>query len=236
MKEAIEKIVSMAGIQVVEGAGRPYRNDTMAALPRPLNQPVTVNMHTLSGLCDYLTHDIDHDVAKMGVLVGSHEHAMVVTDTIGDFNQRFFMADAKPYVGRQFKFGQYVDPEQFIVDVQSCFVQDDTTAALLKIIGNLQSEQVATVVDDGVSQQVTAKAGVARVSNVVLPNPVVLRPFSSFQEIEQPARRFVLRVRRGASLPEIALFESSDEQWKLAAVKSIKEYITANAPGVLVLA
>ena len=105
--------------------------------------------------------------------------------------------------------------------------QDVTTAAILQIVGNLRAEAVQVVADDGVSQQVTTKAGVARVENVTVPNPVGLRPYRTFQEIEQPASQYVLRMRRegGNGLPSIALHEVLDDQWRFKAVQQIKKFL-----------
>lgn len=235
LEKAINRLVQL-GNPIAQAHGRAYRGDTLAPLPSPITKPDMMNMHTLSGFCAFIMNE--KDLHGCTVLVGGNDHVSYVGDIAGDFNQRLIYADTKPFIGAQFRFGQYHDPETFIVGLQSCFVQDEMTANVLKVVGNLQSEQVQTVVDDGVSQQVAAKAGIARVANIVLPNPVLLRPFRTYQEVEQPVSRFVLRAKRGdaGQMPTLALFETGDEQWKLAAVKSIKEYVTANAPGVLVLA
>lgn len=59
------------------------------------------------------------------------------------------------------------------------------------------------MVDDGVSQVATARSGVASVGKVVVPNPISLRPYRTFLEVEQQESDFVFRMHEG---PKLALF------------------------------
>lgn len=95
---------------------------------------------------------------------------------------------------------------------------------MLKLVGNVKEEAVNTIGDDGVSQSVVAKMGVATVGNVKVPNPVLLKPYRTFVEVEQPESNFIFRMRKG---PECALFEADGGAWKLEAIDNIKEYLTA---------
>lgn len=239
LKEAIEKICELKTAKTFVVNGTTYSDQDLIEMdsPDPVAEPMQV--HTLGGFVDYVKSNFDVPTDdKYAAFIYSHAKVVLKSALFGEFRQRQVLMVAEPFKATGFRFGHYQDTEQFIVGLQSCFVQDEVTAAILKVIGNLQSENVATVVDDGVSQQVTARAGVARVANVTLPNPVMLRPFRTFQEIEQPVSRFVLRVQRGdeGGLPEVALFESDDCQWQLEAVKSIKKYLNDNAKDLLVFA
>jgi hypothetical protein len=119
-------------------------------------------------------------------------------------------------------FERFQNVEAFNILLQSCFVPNDHRAALLSVVGNIQEQNVNTVGDDGTSQQVTAKTGIATVSNVVLPNPVDLKPFRTFVEIEQPQSQFIFRMQSG---PTAALFEADGGAWKLDAIEAIKNYL-----------
>lgn len=93
--------------------------------------------------------------------------------------------------------------------------------------------------DDGVTQTVTAKQGVAFVQEVAVPNPVTLAPYRSFPEISQVESEFVLRVRAGRSegeLPTIALFEADGGRWQLEAVRRVKDYLKQRVGGIPVIA
>ena len=58
--------------------------------------------------------------------------------------------------------------------------------------------------------------------NILDPNPVTLRPYRTFNEVEQPASQFVFRINKLANL---ALFEADGGKWKLEAVESIANYL-----------
>jgi hypothetical protein len=78
--------------------------------------------------------------------------------------------------------------------------------------------------DDGVSQAIQAKVGVATVATVQVPNPVVLAPFRTFVEVDQPESELIFRMQNG---PRCALFEADGGAWKLTAMRNIKDYLHA---------
>lgn len=103
--------------------------------------------------------------------------------------------------------------------LQSSFVDNKDRNLLLKVTGNVKDEAVKSVGDNGVSQAVTIKTGVASVSDVVVPNPVTLAPFRTFQEVEQPESKFIFRMKDG---PSAALYEADGGAWRNEAMKNIK--------------
>ena len=84
---------------------------------------------------------------------------------------------------------------------------------------------IAQYGDDGVSQKATIKTGIASKGEVLVPNPVKLRPYRTFLEVEQPESAFVFRMRDDNGRVECALFGADGGAWKNAAMKSIKEYL-----------
>jgi hypothetical protein len=93
----------------------------------------------------------------------------------------------------------------------------------------LRSERVEDVEDDGISQLTSVRSGIARVENgVKLPNPVELRPYRTFANIEQPLSKFVFRMKDApekGGKPSFGLFEASGGAWQLEAIAAIKVYL-----------
>jgi hypothetical protein len=118
-----------------------------------------------------------------------------------------------------------MDLEAFIIQLQAKFVQDANSEAILKLVSNIKDENVTTNQDDGFSQMVTVRQGPAMVSEVKVPNPVTLRPFRTFQEVEQPESPFIFRLRGGQGDPTAALFEADGGQWKLVAIQTVADYL-----------
>lgn len=79
--------------------------------------------------------------------------------------------------------------------------------------------------DDGVSQKTTIKSGIANKTDVIVPNPVKLRPYRTFAEIEQPQSSYVFRIQDSDRGPSFKLVEADGGLWKNATMKKIKDYL-----------
>jgi hypothetical protein len=96
------------------------------------------------------------------------------------------------------------------------------------LVGNLAAETSVTFEDDGVTQRVTAKTGVARIANVGVPRIVSLRPYRTFQDLDQqPEGKFLLRIRKEGNSPTIALFAADGQMWGNKAIGLCKSYLEA---------
>jgi hypothetical protein len=231
IKEAIDKILSLGESKEQTINERTYANGPNGIVPIKPPKAETLTINTLTGIVDYgvpprhMIHVVDNKCVN------------VIDDTFSDLwltRSTYLTAIHESPV---FKFGQWFDNESFIIAIQSLFVQDENTAAILKIVGNIKEEAVNQFNDDGVTQAVTVKQGITRVELSPVPNPVTLRPYRTFMEIEQPASTFVLRMQAGkGSAPSCALFEADGRMWRLEAIKSIKVWLTENIHGVKIIA
>lgn len=132
--------------------------------------------------------------------------------------QKFMTAE---WAGNKFPFGQFMDAEKFNILLQTCFMETDDLKVIQQVVGNLRDEAVQNYGDDGVSQSVTIRTGIATVGQVRVPSPAKLRPYRTFLEVEQPASLFILRMREGG---QCALFEADGGLWRETARKNIRNY------------
>lgn len=231
IKEAIDRILGLAGVEQFEIDGREYTNRRLE--PVMLPEPAPLTIHTLTGIRDYLAENTDGlTLDELMIHVVGPDKVMLFSRLSGGFEQRKRYLGAI-YDGVEFSFGKYLDVETFIVELQAKFVQDEMTAAILQLVGTITDEVVATYADDGVTQGVTAKSGLGRVEKRAVPNPVELRPYRTFNEIEQPAGRFVLRLKSGLSAgarPQVALFDADGGAWRLEAIKRIRNWLRTAVP------
>ena len=230
----IEKIVELGGVEQVVVGGREYTTKEL----HPVHQPTakTVGAHTLSGLVDFVRASEASLWPGAVFHVEDYKQASLISGLNEPWRQRETYITATAHDLRH-KFADYMPVEEFVVYLQSMFVQDETTARVMRIVGNLTIGREVNVADDGMTQRVTAKAGVTRVEVVDLPNPIALRPFRTFMDIEQPASRFILRIKGGAEDgPRCALFEADGGAWKIVAINSIREYLATALPDVPVVA
>jgi hypothetical protein len=230
LKEAIEKILSMAEVDAFSIEDRPYTDKLIYPVKEPVPDALSVN--TLTGFVDFFT-GCEADRGKDAIVQVQHpDHVVLWSPLVGTFCQRklFVVAKASPF---SFSFGSFIDLESFIIALQSKFVDTEDAGKILKVVGNLTDSEVHTYTDDGVSQGVVAKVGIAKVDNVPVPRLVKLAPYRTFLEIDQPKSPFLFRMRRGSKdgdPPSCALFEADGGKWKNEAIKGIKAYLAKALP------
>lgn len=220
IREALQYLVDMGKVEIHENNGQSFSDKKLHLLQDPTAQ--SINVRSLSGLVEYIQSEYEWDERLMIHVVSPTE--VVCFDGLNsDMNRNeYIRAEA---MLPSLSFDRYYDAESFNIKLQSTFVQNDDRDIMLRVVGNLKEEDVKSYGDDGVSQLVKAKSGVASVTDVVVPNPVSLKPFRTFVEVEQPLSDFIFRMQRG---PQCALFEADGGAWKLKAMKNIKNYLLDN--------
>ncbi len=212
-------------------------------LPPKEPLPASLAVNTLSGLVEYVKNGVDRDFIENGWMIHVVDPATVtvVSGLFGRAEQRreYLRATASAVLrDAEFEYGEFYDAEEFNIKIQSVFVPNDDRDRVLRLVGNIKEENVRQTGDDGVTQTVTARAGIARVEDVPVPNPVSLMPYRTFREVTQPASDFILRLRSGrnGAMPTCALFEADGGAWKLRAIQSIAAYLQENTEGITIIA
>lgn len=239
IKEAIEKVLSLGEIKPQEIKGRQYAIGAgqIVNLKPPKAETLTIN--TLTGIVDFMNDTVVATIGHEMIHVVDHKTVHLIDMEYVDAWLTRSIHLSAVHSSPVFTFGNYYPLEDFMIALQAMFIQDESTAEILKIIGNLKDESVKQIADNGITQTVTAKVGITMSENVPLPNPVTLRPFRTFMEIEQPASTFIFRMHSGRGTgqpPTCALFESDGRMWALTAIKSIKAWLAEKIPGVKIIA
>lgn len=223
-----------AAAQTVTIDGREYSTVALHDPRKPKPQPTPFVLSTLSGLAGYIDSAFDSTpVEEMLLHVESPTEVALVGPLYGEFKQRdvYARAEIEP-AADSFTFGRWYETEELIIAVQSLFDAGGDRPRLLQLLGNIRDDAIRTSSDDGITQTVTARIGVAPVDNVQAPNPVVLAPFRTFTEVEQPASPFVFRLRKGQNGVQGALFEADGGAWRHEAVRSIQGWLQGNVSAV----
>lgn len=125
-----------------------------------------------------------------------------------------------------FPDGKELDQEEFMIKSQACFVQTEDLKELIKLVGKMNRGRMTEGHDDGVSQQVTMKAGVHLSSSAVVKNPWMLRPYKTFPEVPLVDVPYFLRLHQsGEEVPEVSLHECDGGQWKVALAKNLRKWL-----------
>lgn len=214
-----EKVLTIGGVE--------YSSIPVHDVRKPDQQPKAFILATLSGLAAFIKRNVDDlSLDKVIVHVAGHDVVRFHGPLYGDFEQRDTFAEAQcpnRFAGAtNFAFGKYMTPESLIVALQALFEDGFDRPSVLALLGNIKDEFVKSTQDDGVSQTVSAKDGIVLLSERKVPNPVNLAPFRTFDEVEQPVSRFVLRLKKDAdSVVYAALFEADGGAWRTEAIRRI---------------
>lgn len=223
IKEALQYIVGMKAPEVMEIDGQTYSDkDLRRICYNP--KAKTIEMTTLTSLVEYIKANIDSMSERMLVHVEDPYHVSLYSQLDSD-RVREYLVEINAQIP-EFRYGSYMDHESFLIALQSKFIPNDDRELLMKFAGTVENGSLAQYGDDGVTQKATIKTGIASKGDVIVPNPVTLRPFRTFVEVEQPESAFVFRMREGGRGEiECAIFEADGGAWKNAAMRSIKEYL-----------
>lgn len=193
--------------------------------------PAAIVMATLASFAAFVAQDPDAEFSKgkpRFVHVVSPTKVELRTGVFDRFANRGLTATAS-VDRRPFGFGQWMDPETFNIQLRTAFQESEDRAAVMRLVGNICSEAVQSVLDDGISQRATVQAGIARRDTTDVPSTVHLKPWRTFTEVQQPDSPFVLRLRGGSQEkpPTCALFEMDGGAWTLKAVSAVKAWLDA---------
>ncbi|PFP88697.1 hypothetical protein COK02_18415 [Bacillus cereus] len=216
-KEAMEYVVGLGMAETTEIGTQTFTTQPLSVVKEPTAREIV--LRSLSGLVEYVKSEFDVNESLM-IHVENPTTVSLFTAVNGNFNRSVLIKSEASIP--HFRFSSFHDREEFNINLQSGFVANEDRDIILKVVGTIVEKSVKELGDDGVSQAVTAKVGVASRGNVKVPNPVVLRPYRTFVEVEQPESKFIFRMREGANC---GLFEADGGAWKLEAMKNVKEYL-----------
>lgn len=218
LKEFVSYLLELKRPETIEAAGKVYSTNQLYRLDKE-QEVRSINVRSLSGLVDYVKSNFDHERPVM-IHVESPTKVNVF-DALNEVNDRRVYLSAGALLP-SITFERFIDREEFQIMLQACFVPNEYKSTVIKIVSSIVEDSGVTTTDDGLSQRVTAKTGVAAVGNIELPNPVKLKPFRTFAEVSQPESEFVLRLKEGG---RVALFEADGGAWELNAMANIARYL-----------
>ena len=222
IKEALKWIVDSQQEKITESNGSRYTNLNMERLDDCLRAS-TIKTTTLSGLVDYIKSNADKMADHMLVHVVSPTEVKLISMLNGD-RKRECLVEVRADIP-DFAFGKYMETEEFLIGIRSKFIQNEGAEKLLQFAGTVENGTVATYGDDGISQSATVKVGIAGKDTKLVPNPVKLRPYRTFTEVEQPESEFVFRMKDYERRVACAIFEADGGAWKREAMKNIKSHL-----------
>lgn len=169
-----------------------------------------------------LTPDDERRQIQVSVTAKSYKSVEVMTTYLPDFSRNILYRAEADAPGLRTGFR---GREVALIELRSLFIPNEGTAYLLDLLSRMTDENSVSTKDNGVTQTVEARQGVALNALVEVKPRVMLRPFRTFLEVEQPESEFLLRVDPDEG---IGFFEADGGIWKLEAKKNIADYFNTN--------
>ena len=235
LRDALEYLVSMGSKETMEVKDKTFivgGDDVLQVEGQTQSALATT---TLQSIVDYLSCNLDKSLSSAGqviVHITDPTHVSVFGEINADKN-RDKLLQVNADLPEQIRYGSFYDMESFNIVLQSRVVDVQDRGKLLALVGNVKDSNVRTIGDDGITQTTTVKTGVASVVDVMVPNPVMLAPYRTFAEVEQPVSSFVFRMRNGNDGPAAALFEADGGAWRIDAIANIREWLESHLSDAL---
>lgn len=234
-KETLDRILEINEPHVKVVGDLEYSDKNLNLILPPYASPIKTK--TLTGLSDFIKN-LDKSTLEGFFLHVRDECFVSLVGPLDTYNRRVGYIESL-CITNDMRFNKYYSSEGFIVLIQSQFVDGEDTYSikeLLKVVSLIESKHIEKYSDNGTAQSVEIKAGLSSAVEVPIPNPVILRPYRTFREIDQPTSQFVLRMKKSNEGPRVALFEADGSQWKFEAMQSIKKWLEKEIKDIPVIA
>ena len=228
LKDALQYVVGLSigaeKTEVLEINGKTYADKNLTRYDK-MPKADRIKAATLTSLVDYI-HQCNKEFPGSMIIhiVGPTQVRLMSTLDKEREREVLFEVNAET---SEFRFDQWYEQERMMIELQANFQMNDDLGLVLKAVGNIEKKNGETYSDDGCSQVATMSTGIATKADVIVPNPVTLIPYRTFQEVAQPASKFVFRIG-DKEAPAFKIVEAEGGIWKNEAIANIKAFLKDN--------
>lgn len=239
--ELFARIQETAEVKITELDGKKYADKRLFEIFPP--HPKTIKISTLTGIADFIKESGDVEVSNLVCVVDNYNQVTLRSKIETEFQTRstYLQSDLQEV---DLRLNQYIDAETMNIMLQSGFSSSKTKDGendtdkelLLSYTAKLSATAENGVEDDGITQSAIAKTGIVSKSQITLKNPVELRPYRTFTEVEQPKSKFIFRTKQEGGQIYFGLFEADGGAWKNEATLLIRDFLKSQTPKLTVIA
>lgn len=228
IKAAIEKVLEIAKPRTFEVDGETFIVDHDGGckqVRKELDMIQSIGLHSLDALVAFVKTEACKAHDRVYITVPDHKTAVCFThpyDYLRNERVYLYKAEATDVPG----WGDKVTLpfEEAMIALRTRFQTTNDTDYALKLLSDITTGSKVTYNDNGVATSVVTKRGIDLQSNAAIRPIINLRPYRTFQEVEQPASQFLIRINERG----ISFVEADGGMWKLDARKTVRAYL-ANA-------
>lgn len=221
LKAMIEKIENMAGPKVYHIGEEDFASKELVRVEPKKDFPKSICLTGLDSVCKMVRNEAADLFPEDQILIQVADYRTVkVFTTLDGEMDRYALYTCEADTPRV-RSNVFMSHEEAVVQLRSLYIPNEDLTYLLKLLSGISTESKVTSNDNGVSQTVEAKSGVALTASVEVRPYVNLQPFRTFLEVNQPESLFLLRLKEGGN---VGLFEADGGVWKLEATRNIAGY------------
>ena len=225
IKEAIEHIQDTTRPIIGTMNGSTFRvtrdGDVKEILPT-IFHPDTLPLNSLDALVKMVKTEASKRDTPLYITIPDHMTVRCFgqPDKAERYHRQFYYeANATNVPG--WESGVKLGFEEMQIALRTRFQETPDAIYAMKLLSDITSGGKITLNDNGIATSVVTNKGIALQSNEAIRPIVKLKPYRTFQEVNQPESSFLIRVsERG-----ISLTEADGGMWKLAARETIKKFL-----------
>lgn len=222
LKEAIEKIEEMSSPLVYTEDDHSYvlYADHTEELRPAIDSPETVRLNSLDALVQLVKKE--QQDRQIFVSVTGHDEVDVYDSPSEDSRwKRNVLYNARAIDIPGWEPEVQMGFDQAAVALMTRFQDGGDREYTLTLLSQITTGAKVTYTDNGVASTIVTQRGAALAQNTTIKPLVKLRPYRTFQEIEQPEGIFLIRIsERG-----ITFREADGGMWKLTARNTAKAWL-----------
>ena len=229
LKEFVQHIQETAKPQIVEIGGVTYivnqDGNIKEVFPRAV-LPDTLPLNSLDALVKLVKTEFVRQILgdKTVLYITVPDHLTVRCFGHPDYDQRavrpvYYEANATDVPGWDERV--QLPFEEMQIALRTCFQETADTPYIQKLLTEISTGAKITFNDNGVATTVVTKKGIDLQNNETIRPIITLRPYRTFQEIDQPESVFLIRINERG----ISFIEADGGMWKLKARETIKAFL-----------
>ena len=222
LKEAIEKIEEMSSPMIYTEDGHTYAlfQDHTTELRPTIDEPETQIVNSMDALVQLVKKE--QQERQVFVSVERHDYVEVYDSPSKEARWKrnvLYAARATDIPGWESEVQMGFD--NATVALMTRFQDGGYREYTLQLLSQITTGAKVTYTDNGVASTIVTQKGAALAQNTTIKPLVKLRPYRTFQEIEQPEGIFLIRIsERG-----ITFREADGGMWKLTARNTAKAWL-----------
>lgn len=219
LKAMIQEITKMAAPTIFKIGEENYSSEKLIRIDPKKNIPDSITVNGLDSVCKLVRNEAAAIGRKLFIQIKDYRNVKVFSTYDSEFDRCYLYecsADTP-----QVTMGRFMKYEQAVIELRSLYIPNEGTDYLLSLLASITQESKVTSTDNGVTQKVEAKTGIALSQLVEVKPRVNLQPFRTFVEVEQPESEFLLRINEDGC---IGLFPTDGGVWKLEATRNTAAY------------